>query len=169
MSIVDTLWERLVSAGPLAKAGIACVPVVAALGVRFVAPIGPRSSEGAEMQIEATPNLTATLNTAVRIRGASATVGSDRPVDVSPMLDLGVSSVEPTRTERWDNDPEELFEVSSVITGPRPVAVINGKPFVAGQMIGDGWVLMSIDAEQFEVRLRHKHRGDATLNWSPSD
>ncbi|MCB9846458.1 MAG: hypothetical protein H6811_10800 [Phycisphaeraceae bacterium] len=75
--------------------------------------------------------------------------------------------MDPRRTD----DPESLdeepivevapprVEVSSIIGGPHPVAVIEGTLHSIGDEIGNGWVLSEIDPDGPMIAFRHVQSG----------
>jgi len=77
------------------------------------------------------------------------------PVEAEP--DLGPRVI--VRDKRQEQAPEQELpgvNVSSILPNPRnPLAVIDGKPRRIGDTLDSGWTVISINASDFTVTLRH--------------
>lgn len=60
--------------------------------------------------------------------------------------------------------PPPPFRVTSIISGRRTVAVIDGIARVVGERLDDGWSVSTIDTDRQIVMISHPARGDHTLS-----
>lgn len=74
----------------------------------------------------------------------------------SPVINLPVAD-EPTKQEI------PTFELTSVINGVRPLAVVNGRMRSQGQTVAPGWTVRSIDPVAGRVVVSSVVHGDVTL------
>ncbi len=83
------------------------------------------------------------------LRPERAPVAAPRPVAIP---------IEPADTVEVDQRP--AVTVTSIMSGNRPIAIVNGKPLTVGKVIADDWVLVSIDAKTGCVRFEHQFDAD---------
>lgn len=77
-----------------------------------------------------------------------------RPERVAVVAPQPVAPIEPTDTVKADDRP--VVTVTSIMSGSHPIAIVNGKPMTVGKMIGEDWVIVSIDARTGSVRFEHQ-------------
>jgi len=163
MSIIVSMWDRLVRSGPLGLAGAAIAPLVIAGAIRFVVPIGPSDASAGAPPIEDLPEIGSVRVGVLDER----TPELEASFDDSPMIVIDSISIGKPSISVGERDPRDVFKVTSLISGPRPVAVINGRAHSVGEEVGSNWTLEKIDAKAGLVRLHHPVRGSVDLPWSP--
>ena len=83
-------------------------------------------------------------------------------------------TVAPVATETAPETPDEKlleaqaafksFELTSILSGREPIAVIAGRPLRAGAMVKKGWKLIEIDLARSTATLEHPLAGKSTLS-----
>lgn len=149
----------------LLSALCALSPVVAVVAARSVegpklASAGSMKNAGAEQAHlmtarETSGELLEPLR--ARLRAGIASPFYAPPKGEPPVLTVPSFTAEPTKPEIPD------FEVTSVASGSRPAAVINGKLRTQGQIVELGWIVKSIDPALGRVVLEHAVEGEITL------
>lgn len=98
---------------------------------------------------------------------AAAAAQQPAPSPFKPRIEQAVNS---SRDEASRFIPEAIapppppFRVTSIISGRRTVAVIDGIARVVGERLDDGWTVGVIDTERQVVVITHRTRGDHTLS-----
>lgn len=143
----------------------ALAPVMAVVAARTVE--GPKlasagvvkNTDGAEQNLmtarETSGELLEPVPTRLRERIASPFYAP--PKGEPPVLNVPSFTPEPTKAQIPD------FELTSVASGARPAAVINGKLRTQGQSVMPGWIVKSIDPASGRVVLEHAAEGEITL------
>lgn len=163
MSIIESVWVRVVRSGPFGLAGAALAPLLIAGAIRFVVPIGPSDASAGAPPIEDLPEIGSVRVGVLDERTPELDVGfGESPMIVIDSIAIGKPSI-----SVGERDPRDVFKVTSLISGPRPVAVINGRAHSVGEEVGTNWVLEKIDMKAGLVRLHHPVRGSIDLPWSP--
>ncbi len=66
--------------------------------------------------------------------------------------------VETTDTVQVDERPRA--SLSSIMSGNRPIAIINGKAMTIGDALAKDWLIMEIDAAEGSVKFEHRFEAD---------
>lgn len=166
-------WGRL---APLV--GLGPLGLIVALRV-FGGASGPSAAGGQTIELAAPPEARRALEATDAQRRLQALVeafdrssaggsGGDageggRAVLASPMLpptdaeaDPGLFPELPTQTATERPDP--VVVVTSIVSGPRPMAIVNGALRQTGDVLDDGWVVAEIDPAAGSVTLTHPDR-----------
>ncbi len=79
----------------------------------------------------------------------------------SPFYSVRLEQPEPViETDTVTVEERPTIAVTSILSGSRPVAVINGRPMGVGGLIDGQWTLIEIDAARGLVRFEHRHDAD---------
>lgn len=155
------------------RVGLAfCVvtPVIVLAVIRSSVPgMGPLSARAATPAREPAPS-TAAADVSVAPDVLAELERLDRqPLGPSPFSAPGrVRVVEPSTPDapapRQTPKFEPVFQLTSVIGGQRPMAIIDGTVRRTGDDIGQGWSVQSIDATSKSVTLAGPNSGSMTLS-----
>lgn len=161
--------------------GACLVPVVGAALSRFL-PIGRGpSTAAASARIEVTPSFHMPL-----IHGENRPTTATQAIEALRSKPFGKTPVwvpthvDPTQSDQPVNsqpEPSQLdakrknaladlktVEVTSILTGRQPLAVIAGKPRKVGDEIRGGWKIVGIDPSTGTVDVQHVEFGFERLN-----
>lgn len=144
-------------------------PIVVILLARAFAPAqGPANASG--QTTEDTPNQTASYTEPELNRDQTSMLdyargGKTDSTDESPFLEaeateeLEGTTIPESEVKRYARD----LEVSSILAGAQPAAVIGGKALSEGDRLERGWWVSSINAKTFRVTISHPVHDDVVL------
>lgn len=167
----------------LALLGVACLAPTLAVGFARFLPAGPASASASsdDSTHEPAPMLPRADIAAVERTGKqqAMTVAADLATrsgwnenpfrtDADDLIADDLIAGDPIGTVIVDDAPvlpdAPVFRLTAIIAGRRTVAVIDGAVRTAGDGLGNGWSIASIDADAQTVVLRHKVLGDKSLS-----